>query len=64
MRDAAPIIVHVQAIRLMAPGGLTLTPLQAATVLGELSKIMTHFKFGSLSNARGSEDIEVAAAAG
>lgn len=48
MHDAAPIAVHIQSMRLLGPNTNTLTPEQAGKVLGELAKILTHYKFGSL----------------
>jgi hypothetical protein len=55
LTDAAPIIVHVQSMRLMAPGSVALTPQETAKVLGELAKILTHYNFGSLAAQNTSE---------
>lgn len=54
--DAAPIAVHVQSMHLLAPGGPTLSPEQIDTVLAELSKILTHYNFGSIDSHVASED--------
>jgi hypothetical protein len=47
--DAAPILVHVQAMRLMAPGSAVLTAEQSQHVLAELTKVRAHFHFAPLS---------------
>ena len=49
LSDAAPIMVHVQSMRLMAPGSTALTPQETVKVLGELAKILKHYNFGSLA---------------
>jgi hypothetical protein len=49
LSDAAPIIVHAQAMRLMPPGSTALSPDETTKVLGELAKILTHYNFGSLA---------------
>jgi hypothetical protein len=55
LTDAAPIIVHVQSMRLMAPGSTALSPQQTAKVLGELAKILTHYNFCPLAAQNPSE---------
>ncbi len=57
MSDAAPIIVHVQALRMMAPGAPPLEPDQADRVLEGLKKVQDHYQFSSLSNARDTQDV-------
>ena len=49
IRDAAPIAVHIQSMRLLGPTANALSPEQASKVLAELAKILTHYKFGSLA---------------
>lgn len=49
LQDAAPIAVHVQSMRLLAPGSAALSPAAIGTMLAELSKVLTHYKFGSLA---------------
>ena len=56
----APIAVHVQAIRLMAPGGPSLSGAETAKVLDELAKILTHFELSSISTKHAGQDIAVA----
>lgn len=48
LHDAAPILVHVQALRLMAPGGMNLGEQETQKILSELNKILLHFHFSSL----------------
>jgi hypothetical protein len=50
IEDAAPIVVHVRTMRLVAPGSTTLSPEQTEVVLGELAKILTHYDFKSLGS--------------
>jgi hypothetical protein len=47
--DAAPIIVHVQTMRLLAPGSAPLDVEQSQRVLSELTKVRAHFHFAPLS---------------
>jgi hypothetical protein len=49
LSDAAPVIVHAQAMRLMAPGSTVLSPGETARMLDELAKILVHYNFGSLA---------------
>jgi len=51
MRDIAPVLVHVQTIRLMAPGGPTLQTTDTEMMLEELAKVLKFFDFGSLASA-------------
>lgn len=64
LRDVAPIAVHIQSMRLLAPGVNSLTPEQAGKVLTELAKILTHYKFGSLAVADDAVDEATTAVAG
>jgi hypothetical protein len=47
--DAAPIVVHVQAMRLLAPDSPPLDTEQSKRVLAELSKVREHFHFAPLT---------------
>lgn len=49
LADMAPIAVHVQAIRLAAPGKPEITESEAARVLDELVKVRAHYGFASLA---------------
>jgi len=49
MHDAAPVVVHIQTIRLMAPGGTALEPTHTEKMLEELAKVLKFFDFGSLA---------------
>jgi hypothetical protein len=50
-RDLAPILVHVQAMDMMAPGSTTLSDAEFETIIGELSKVRKHFNITSLGDA-------------
>ena len=50
-RDIAPVLVHVQAMNLIAPGSTTLSDAAFETMLGELSKVRKHFNITSLGDA-------------
>ncbi len=50
-RDLAPILVHVQAMDMMAPGSAKLSDAEFETIIGELSKVRKHFNITSLSDA-------------
>ena len=52
MSDAAPVTVHVQALRMVAPGAAALAPDEADRVFEGLRKVQAHYHFSSLSNAR------------
>ncbi len=52
--DAAPIMVHVQTMRLLAPGSAPLNEEQSQCVLSELTKVREHFQFAPLSAAAAS----------
>lgn len=47
--DVAPVAVHVQAIRLAAPGRPELGAEAANHILAELTKVRTHYGFASLA---------------
>ncbi len=49
MTDVAPVAVHVQAIRLAAPGKPELGADAANHILAELSKVRAHYGFASLA---------------
>jgi hypothetical protein len=49
--DIAPILVHVQAIRMMSPRSAALAPKEADKVLAELTRVLTHFHFSPISDA-------------
>jgi hypothetical protein len=50
-RDLAPILVHVQAMEMVAPGSTTLSDTEFETITGELSKVRKHFNITSLGDA-------------
>jgi hypothetical protein len=45
-----PILVHMQAIRMMSPRSAALTPEDADKVLAELARVLTHFNFSPISD--------------
>lgn len=49
LHDAAPVLVHVQSMRLMAPGGAEISAEAIAHILAELAKVRTHYQFSRLS---------------
>ena len=49
LTDAAPVIVHVQSMRLMMPGGAELGEAEVAYILAELAKVRQHYQFVRLS---------------
>ena len=49
LSEAAPVIVHVQSMRLMMPGGAELGETQVAYILAELAKVRMHYEFARLS---------------
>ena len=53
--EAAPILVHVQAVRLMAPSSAKLGESETQKILSELNKILLHFNFTSLGDAAGDD---------
>ena len=59
-RDRASIRVHVQTIRMMAPGSL-LGPEQVEVMLFELTKLLDHHGFSSLSDGTRDDEFAVAA---
>ena len=49
--ELAPVMVHVQAVRLMAPDATPLKPEEDQKILAELQKVAAHFHIGALSSA-------------
>ena len=47
--DAAPVLVHVQAMRLMSPGSPELPEEASQHILGELAKVRVKYQFERLS---------------
>jgi hypothetical protein len=47
--DAAPILVHVQTLRLLSPGAAPLDEEQTRYLLSELTRVREHFHFAPLS---------------
>lgn len=45
LSEAAPIIVHVQAMRLMIPGSAKLGESEVALILAELARVRDHYHF-------------------
>jgi hypothetical protein len=48
--DAAPVLVHVRAVRLFAPSASALSEEEANKVLAELEKIKKFYKFSGLAS--------------
>lgn len=46
--DKAPILVHVQSMQLMAPGGPNLSEQEAARIHAELARVVAHYNFKPL----------------
>ena len=61
--DRQPIAVHVQTLRLMAPGVMALSEEHCERLLGELARVAEHFAFGSLDIPPVHDDVELIAAA-
>jgi hypothetical protein len=55
--DIAPILVHVQAVRMMSPRSPALMPENANKVLAELTRVLTHFNFSPISDAVDKDNI-------
>jgi len=60
LRDSAPIAVHVQSMRLVAPGGRAWSDAENDKILSELSKVLAHYNFGTLAMPGVAEDGEIA----
>ncbi|HWY60564.1 MAG TPA: hypothetical protein VNW15_01555 [Rhizomicrobium sp.] len=60
--DLASIRVHVQTIRMFAPGALSLSAEQIEVMLFELNKLLDHHGFVPGEHGQGSEDAGIAAA--
>ena len=58
-----PIAVHVQTLRLMAPGVMALSEEHCEKLLGELARVAEHFAYGSLGTPPVLDDVELIAAA-
>jgi len=59
LTDSAPVIVHAQALRMMAPStAMPVAPQEAQRILDGLRRILDYFGFTSLSNAQGGAEIE------
>jgi len=43
IHDSSGVVVHVRALRLMAPGAPAMTPDAEATILAELAKLVRHY---------------------
>jgi len=54
--DIAPILVHVQAIRMMSPRRTALAPEAMDKVLAELTRVLTHLNFSPISDAAGEDN--------
>lgn len=51
IRDRAPVIVHVQALTMMAPGGALISDKQFEIIFSELAKVRKHFNIASTVDA-------------
>ena len=58
--DRASIMVHVRAIRMLAPGSAPLTPEQIDKVLSELAKVIAYHGFAKLSESADKVALEAA----
>jgi hypothetical protein len=58
--NIAPILVHVQAIRMISPRATALAPEEVDKILAELTKILTHFDFVPISAGADKGDFEEA----
>jgi hypothetical protein len=63
LRDAAPILVHVQSIQLIAPGSPQRSPEDIEKIHAELAKVIAHYRFESLARPGVAEDGEIVLAA-
>jgi hypothetical protein len=50
MHDIEPIAVHVQSLRIVAPGGPKLSEENVVKILEELAKVNKHFNFAALGD--------------
>jgi hypothetical protein len=55
---AAPVVVLVKAVRLMAPGGAEVSQEEADKVFAGLEKVLSHFQFSSLSSVPDCQNAE------
>ncbi len=51
LNTAAPVAVHVQALRLVAPGAAPLPPEEIGHMLAELAKVLAHFRATNFHSA-------------
>jgi hypothetical protein len=51
VNDAAPVIVHAKALRLMAPGSPSIPDDEIQKVLSGLERVLSHYHFEPLSKA-------------
>jgi hypothetical protein len=56
--DIAPILVHVQAVRMMSPKSAALTPEEVDKVLAELTRVLAHCNFSPISDAADKNNFE------
>ena len=54
--DAAPVLVHAQSMRLLMPGGPSLSPDHVAKIQSELAKVIAHYNVSSLAGLSGAGD--------
>lgn len=57
---AAPVVVHAQALRMLAPTSTAPSPEEIDRVLDGLRRILSHFQFVSLSSLAGRDDDDAA----
>jgi len=63
-RDAAPIAVHVRALRLVAPNSKPLAGDDAERILAELARVAAHYEFTSFAQSAAQLADQPSAAAG
>jgi hypothetical protein len=56
--DAAPIHVHMRAMRMVSPSAPPLAPEEMDQMLSELTKILTHYGFDRLSDSADHVELE------
>ena len=60
LTDAAPVLVHVQAMRLMIPGSAKFADSEVALILAELARVRNHYHFARLSSGAQADPCEIA----
>ena len=50
LTDAAPVLVHVQAMRFMIPGSAKFGQGEVTLILAELARVRDHYQFTRLSS--------------